>query len=63
MKSQTRNIVSIPHLYVLGLDGIANLLLAATYRWSRVLMHPAPVLFHRFQIPKLFVADVALEGF
>jgi len=39
-----------------------NLLLAAAYRWSGVVVHPAPVLFHRFQVPEPFVADVAVEG-
>ena len=30
--------------------------------WSRVSMHPAPVLFHRLQVIEFLVAHVALEG-
>jgi hypothetical protein len=38
-------------------------LLAAAYSRGRILVHPAPVLFHRFQILEFFIANVALEGF
>jgi hypothetical protein len=40
-----------------------RLLLAAAYRRCGVLMHPSPVLFHRFEILEFLIADVALEGF
>ncbi len=38
-----------------------NLLLIATYRWSLILVHPAPVFFHRFPVFEFFIANVALE--
>lgn len=38
-------------------------LLFAAHRRHSVLMHPTPVLLHRFQFFELFVTDIALEGF
>jgi hypothetical protein len=35
--------------------------LAAAYGRSGILVHPAPVLFHRFQVLEFLIADVALE--
>lgn len=38
-----------------------NLLLIAAYGWSSILVHPAPVLFHRFHVFEFFIANVALK--
>jgi hypothetical protein len=39
----------------------SSVLFAAAYGRGGVLMHSAPVLFHRFQLFEFFIADVTLE--
>jgi hypothetical protein len=61
MGGQTPIIVVIALQDIPALEGAANLLLIATYGWSGILVHPAPVFFHRFHVFEFFIANVAME--